>query len=106
MDKSKYLFGYRLARLHNRERLNFQLGMLLVHVPTHLEPGIIELYLLLRKGPGYFTLFGSRGGGGHFEVKEGHPIFTNNMIFIECGVIALFEAFYMLRDHNHVKMKF
>ena len=44
--------------------------------------------------------------GGHFEVKEGHPIFTNNMIFLECGVIALFEAFYMLRDHNHVKMKF
>ena len=27
--------------------------------------------------PGYFTLFGSRGGGGggHFEVKEGHPDF-------------------------------
>ena len=46
------------------------------------------------------------GGGGHFEVKEGHPIFTNNMIFFECSVIALFEAFYMLRDHNHVKMKF
>ena len=34
------------------------------------------------------------------------PPFTNNMIFLECGVIALFEAFYMLRDHNHVKMKF
>ena len=48
----------------------------------------------------------AKGGGGHFEVKEGHPIFTNNMIFLECGVIALFEAFYMLRDHNHVKMKF
>ena len=44
--------------------------------------------------------------GGHFEVKEGHPIFTNNMIFLECSVIALFEAFYMLRDHNYVKMKF
>ena len=44
--------------------------------------------------------------GGHFEVKEGHPISTNNMIFLECGVIALFEAFYMLRDHYHVKMKF
>ena len=44
--------------------------------------------------------------GGHFEVKEGHPIFINNMIFFECGDIALFEAFYMLRDHNHVKMKF
>ena len=29
-----------------------------------------------------------------------------NMIFLECGVIALFEAFYMFRDHNHVKMKF
>ena len=28
------------------------------------------------------------------------------MIFFECGDIALFEAFYMLRDHNHVKMKF
>ena len=59
---------------------------------------------------GYFTLFGSRGGGGgggHFEVKEGHPdFFTNNMIFLECGFIALFEAFYMFRDHNHVKMKF
>ena len=48
---------------------------------------------------GYFTLFGSRGGG-HFEVKEGHPdFFTNNMIFLECGVIASF-------GHNHVKMKF
>ena len=35
---------------------------------------------------GYFTLFGSRGAF--------------------CGVIALFEAFYMFRDHNHVKMKF
>ena len=45
--------------------------------------------------------------GGHFEVKDGHPdFFTNNMIFLECGVIALFEAFYMFRDHNHVKMKF
>ena len=32
--------------------------------------------------------------------------FTNNMIFLECGGIALFEAFYMFRDHNHVKMKF
>ena len=52
-------------------------------------------------------LFGSRGGGGggggHFEVKD---FFTNNMIFLECGVIALFEAFYMFRDHNHVKKKF
>ena len=27
----------------------------------------------------------------------------NNMIFLECGVIALIEAFYMFRDHNHVK---
>ena len=45
--------------------------------------------------------------GGHFEVKEGHPdFFTNNMILLECGVIALLEAFYMFRDHNHVKMKF
>ena len=45
--------------------------------------------------------------GGHFEVKDGHPdFFTNNMIFLECAVIALFEAFYMFRDHNHVKMKF
>ena len=25
------------------------------------------------------------------------------MIFLECGVIALIEAFYMFRDHNHVK---
>ena len=46
-------------------------------------------------------------GGGHFEVKEGHPdFFTNNMVFLECGVIALFEAFHMFRDHNYVKMKF
>ena len=48
--------------------------------------------------------------GGHFEVKEGHPDFlqisANIMIFLECGVIALFETFYMFRDHNHVKMKF
>ena len=41
-----------------------------------------------------------------FEVKEGHPdFFTNNMIFLECGVIASFEAFYMFSDHSHVKMK-
>ena len=38
--------------------------------------------------------------------RRGIPIFTNNMIFLECSVIALFEAFYMFRDHNHVKMKF
>ena len=25
------------------------------------------------------------------------------MIFLECGVIALIEAVYMFRDHNHVK---
>ena len=53
--------------------------------------------------------FWLKGGGGHFEVKEGpgaSRLFTNNMIFLECGVIALFEAFYMFRDHNHVKMKF
>ena len=44
-------------------------------------------------------------GGGHFEVKEGHPDFlTNNMIFLECGVIALFEAHYMFRDHNFITM--
>ena len=64
---------------------------------------------------GYFTLFGSRGGrcpplasprGGILKSRTGIPIFTNNMIFLECGVIALFEAFYMFRDHNHVKMKF
>ena len=46
-----------------------------------------------------------QGGGGHFEVKDGYPDFLH-MIFLECGVIALFEAFYMFRDHNHVKMKF
>ena len=61
---------------------------------------------LLHLSSGYFTLFGSRGGG-HFEVKEGHPeFFTNSMIFLECGAIALFEAFHMFRDHNRVKMKF
>ena len=27
-----------------------------------------------QKSAGYFTLFGSRGGG-HFEVKDGHPDF-------------------------------
>ena len=38
---------------------------------------------------------------------DGIPIFfTNSMIFLECGLIALFEAFYMFRDNNHVKMKF
>ena len=68
---------------------------------TLVIPSNLHLYL-----PGYFTRFGSRRGGGHFEAKKGHLIFTNNMIFLECGVIALFEAFYMLRDHNHVKMKF
>ena len=60
----------------------------------------------LKGGGGAMPPLGFAKGGGHFEVKEGHPIFTNNMIFLECGVIALFEAFYMLRDHNHVKMKF
>ena len=64
-------------------------------------------------GVTYRVLFGSRGGGGgggftkggggHFVVKEGHPdFFTNNMIFLECSVIALFE-FYMFRDHKYVK---
>ena len=53
---------------------------------------------------GYFTIFGSRGG--ILKSRRGIRFFTNNMIFLECGVIALFEAFYMLRDHNHVKMKF
>ena len=24
------------------------------------------------------------------------------MIFLECSVIALVEAFYMFKDHNHV----
>ena len=44
------------------------------------------MWLLPGKSSGYFTLFGSRGGGGadatpgfakggHFEVKEGHPDF-------------------------------
>ena len=69
--------------------------------------------------PGYFTLFGSRGGGGVdappplvsirggiLNSRRGIRFFTNNMIFLECGVIALFEAFYVLRDHNHVKMRF
>ena len=47
------------------------------------------------------------GGGGILKCQEGASrFFTNNMIFLECGVIALFEAFYMFRDHNHVKMKF
>ena len=41
-----------------------------------------------------------------FYMLRDHYHVTNNMIFLECGVIALFEAFYMLRDHNHVKMKF
>ena len=72
-------------------------------------------------GSGYFTLSGSRGGrcpplasprgggggGGAFWSQGGaFRFFTNIMIFLECGVIALFEAFYMFRDHNHVKMKF
>ena len=69
----------------------------------------------IREGVRVLHTFWLKGGadappwlrqGGHFEVKEGHPIFTNNMIFLECGVIALFEAFYMLRDHNHETMKF
>ena len=59
---------------------------------------------------GYFTLFGSRGIappplGEAFWSQGGASQFfiTNNTIFLECGVIALFEAFYMFRDHNHVK---
>ena len=47
------------------------------------------------------------GGGGILKSRRGILIFfTNNMIFLECSVIALFEVFYMFRDHNHVKMKF
>ena len=71
---------------------------------------------LVASSPGYFTLFGSRGGGpmpplawprgGILKSRTGIRFFTNNMIFLEYGVIALFEAFYMFRDHNHVKMKF
>ena len=50
---------------------------------------------------GYFTLFAK---GFILKSRRGIPIFlTNNMIFLECGVIALIEAFYMFRDHNHVK---
>ena len=54
------------------------------------------------------TLASPRGGGILKSRTEGRAsrFFTNNMIFLECGVIALFEAFYMFRDHNHVKMKF
>ena len=51
-----------------------------------------------RQGTSRFLDQGGAEGGGRF--------FTNNMIFLECGVIALFEAFYMFRDHNHLKMKF
>ena len=59
--------------------------------------------------------FLAQGGGGADapSLKSRMPLilksmrasrfFTNNMIFFECGVIALFEAFYMFRDHNHVK---
>ena len=45
-------------------------------------------------------------GGAFLSQGRASRFFTNNMIFLECGVIALFEAFYMFRDHNHVKMKF
>ena len=47
-----------------------------------------------------------RQGGAFWSQGRASRFFTNNMIFLECGVIALFEAFYMFRDHNHVKMKF
>ena len=48
--------------------------------------------------------FGFAKGVGILKSRRGIPIFfTNNMIFLECVVIALFEAFYMFRDHNHVK---
>ena len=33
--------------------------------------------------------------GGILNSRRGIPIFTNNMIFLECGVIAVFEAFYI-----------
>ena len=55
-------------------------------------------------GQGTSRFFAQGGGGGILKSRRGIPIFfTNNMIFIECGVIALIEAFYMFRDHNHVK---
>ena len=39
---------------------------------------------------GYFTLFGSRGGGGHFEVKEGHPDFLQITRFFLNAVLLLY----------------
>ena len=54
-----------------------------------------------------FWLKGRGGGGGILKSRRGIPFFlTNNMVFLECGDLALFEAFYVFRDHNHVKMKF
>ena len=44
--------------------------------------------------------------GGILKSRRAIPIFTNNMIFLECGVIALFEAFHIFRDHNHAKIMF
>ena len=49
-------------------------------------------------GPQGTSRFLAQGGASRF--------FTNDMVFLECSVIALFEAFYMFRDHDHVKMKF
>ena len=46
------------------------------------------------------------GGGGILKSRRASRFFTNNMIFLECGVIALFEDFYMLRYQSHVEMKF
>ena len=63
-----------------------------------------DLICIRIQGTSRFLAQGGGGGGGHFEVKEGHPdFFTNNIIFLECGVIALIEAFYMFKEHNHVK---
>ena len=39
--------------------------------------------------------------GGILKSRRASRFFTNNMIFLECGLIALFEAFYMFRDNNH-----
>ena len=52
----------------------------------------------LTPGAGYFTLFGSRGGGGgDFEVKEGHPDFLQiTWFFLNAVLLLYFKLFTCL----------
>ena len=68
---------------------------------------VLHAFRLKGGGGGLMPPWASpRGGILKSRLGGASRFFTNNMIFLECSVIALFEAFDMFRDHNYVKMKF